>query len=50
LALAVRRLCRTYDTHVLETSAMLDLLPREFKNFIAKSGNVVSSTSEPAAT
>ena len=36
LALAVRRLCRTYDTHVLETAEMIDLLPKEFKNFIAK--------------
>ncbi len=34
LALAVRRLCRTYDTHALETPSMLELLPREFKNFI----------------
>jgi hypothetical protein len=33
LALAVRRLCRTYDTHVLETAEMLKLLPREFTNF-----------------
>lgn len=36
LALAVRRLCRTYDTHILDTSAMLELLPREFKSFAAK--------------
>lgn len=36
LALAVRRLCRTYDTHALETPVMLELLPREFKNFIDK--------------
>ena len=36
LALAVRRLCRTYDTHVLQTTEMIDLLPKEFKNFIAK--------------
>lgn len=33
LALAVRRLCRTFDTHVLETAEMLELLPREFTNF-----------------
>jgi hypothetical protein len=37
LALAVRRLCRTYDTHVLGTAAMLELLPREFKRFATKS-------------
>ena len=36
LALAVRRLCRTYDTHVLETSDLIDLLPKEFKNFTVK--------------
>ncbi|MBL8278247.1 MAG: hypothetical protein JNL93_16225 [Pelomonas sp.] len=36
LALAVRRLCRTYDTHILGTADMIDLLPKEFKNFIAK--------------
>lgn len=36
LALAVRRLCRTYDTHALETPGMLELLPREFKSFIDK--------------
>lgn len=36
LALAVRRLCRTYDTHILGTAEMIDLLPREFKNFIVK--------------
>jgi hypothetical protein len=35
LALAVRRLCRTYDTHELNTTEMLALLPREFKAFIA---------------
>lgn len=34
LALAVRRLCRTYDTHALDTQGMLELLPREFKNFM----------------
>ncbi len=33
LALAVRRLCRTYDTHFLGTKEMLDLLPREFSRF-----------------
>ncbi len=33
LALAVRRLCRTYDTHVLGISEMLELLPKEFNRF-----------------
>lgn len=33
MALAVRRLCRTYDTHVLAASEMLQLLPREFGVF-----------------
>lgn len=33
LALAVRRLCRTYDTHLLATKEMLDLLPKEFSRF-----------------
>ncbi len=33
LALTVRRLCRTYDTHVLGTSEMIGLLPREFEEF-----------------
>jgi hypothetical protein len=47
LAIAVRRLCRTYDTHHLETSAMLELLPREFKHFIAKGANLVSSDDAP---
>ncbi|MGF6486961.1 hypothetical protein [Pseudomonas frederiksbergensis] len=36
LALAVRRLSRTYDTHTLQPSQMMELLPREFTNFIAK--------------
>ncbi|RYG39067.1 MAG: hypothetical protein EON93_00810 [Burkholderiales bacterium] len=36
LAIAVRRLCRTYDTHALEVREMLMLLPREFQPFIAK--------------
>lgn len=36
LALAVRRLCRTYDTHVLDTDQMMELLPREFAGFVAK--------------
>lgn len=36
LALAVRRLSRTYDTHILQPSQMMELLPREFANFIAK--------------
>jgi hypothetical protein len=35
LALAVRRLCRTYDTHTLETGQMIGLLPREFAPFAA---------------
>lgn len=37
LALAVRRLCRTYDTHDLETAQMIDLLPKEFGLFKPKS-------------
>lgn len=36
LVLAVRRLCRTYDTHILDTVQMLELLPREFAGFAAK--------------
>lgn len=36
LALAVRRLCRTYDTHVLETGQMIELLPKEFSAFASK--------------
>ena len=36
LALAVRRLCRTYDTHVLEPVQMIDLLPKEFASFSTK--------------
>lgn len=35
LALAVRRLCRTYDTHMLGTKEMLDLLPKEFGRFMS---------------
>jgi hypothetical protein len=46
LALAVRRLSRTYDTHDLETSAMLELLPREFKHFTAQDTNLASSAGE----
>lgn len=34
LALAVRRLCRTYDTHALREEEMLRLLPREFSRFV----------------
>lgn len=34
LALAVRRLCRTYDTHILGVSELLCLLPKEFSGFI----------------
>lgn len=50
LALAVRRLCRTYDTHILATVDMIDLLPKEFKNFIAKSPQAAQSqdTTKPA--
>lgn len=36
LALAVRRLCRTYDTHAVDTAQMIGLLPREFEGFLAK--------------
>lgn len=36
LALAVRRLCRTYDTHVLDTTQMIQLLPKEFSGFLAR--------------
>lgn len=36
LAIAVRRLCRTFDTHVLEAGQMIELLPREFASFVAK--------------
>lgn len=36
LALAVRRLCRTHDTHVLQKMEMLSLLPKEFNSFVAK--------------
>lgn len=38
LALAVRRLCRTYDTHVLQPAEVLGLLPQEFKSFNATVG------------
>jgi hypothetical protein len=34
LALAVRRLSRTYDTHVLAVSDMTGLLPAEFRAFV----------------
>lgn len=34
LALAVRRLCLTYDTHMLPTENMLQLLPKEFTRFL----------------
>lgn len=37
LAIAVRRLCRTYDTHTLTTTEMLSVLPREFSSFAEKS-------------
>lgn len=36
LALAVRRLYRTYDTHALSTAQMLELLPKEFQHFSEK--------------
>lgn len=36
LALAVRRLCRTYDTHVLSTAQMVALLPKEFQSFASR--------------
>jgi hypothetical protein len=36
LALAVRRLSRTYDTHVLGMGEMLELLPKEFQHFLAR--------------
>lgn len=39
LALAVRRLCRTYDTHVLQVPQLLGLLPVEFKAFTAATGH-----------
>jgi hypothetical protein len=36
LAIAVRRLCLTFDTHVLGTEEMLQLLPREFAIFMKR--------------
>jgi len=36
LALAVRRLCRTYDTHAIETVQMMELLPKEFVSFSSR--------------
>lgn len=36
LAIAVRRLCRTFDTHILEADQMIKLLPREFAGFVSK--------------
>lgn len=36
LAVAVRRLSRTYDTHALATSEMLSVLPSEFKSFLRR--------------
>lgn len=36
LAIAVRRLCRTYDTHALDTTQMIQLLPKEFSGFLKK--------------
>jgi len=35
LALAVRRLCRTYDTHALATDEMIQILPKEFSRFLS---------------
>lgn len=43
LALAVRRLCRTYDTHVLESDQMIGLLPKEFSTFVARVGVAAGS-------
>jgi len=45
LALAVRRLSRTYDTHSLESREMIQLLPKEFSSFSATVGS--SGTSNP---
>lgn len=36
LALALRRLALTYDTHIVEPTKMIQLLPREFANFVAR--------------
>lgn len=36
LAIAVRRLSRTYDTHALSTAQMISVLPREFNSFAEK--------------
>jgi len=44
LALAVRRLCLTFDTHVLSTDSMLEILPREFKIFLQRKATVSSSS------
>jgi hypothetical protein len=38
LALAVRRLSRTYDTHTLKMAEMLELLPKEFQHFALRKG------------
>lgn len=38
LAIAVRRLSRTFDTHVVDTSDMLELLPKEFSRFTKPEG------------
>lgn len=38
LALAVRRLNRTFDTHMLATDAMINILPKEFSAFVRAKG------------
>lgn len=50
LALAVRRLCRTYDTHILGVADMIELLPKEFKNFIAKASPASQGTNDTSPT
>lgn len=37
LGFSLRRLALTYDTHAVEPKAMVQLLPREFVNFVARS-------------
>jgi hypothetical protein len=37
LGFSLRRLALTYDTHVIESKTMVQLLPREFVNFVARS-------------
>ncbi len=43
LALAVRRLCRTFDTHTLSTGQMIEILPKEFEKF-SKLGSSTEKT------